>query len=321
LLLRSYELWERLVRDSGDDLMTLCGGLFPRGPDTATVAGSLLASRAWDLPHELLDAAGRPSALPDGRACPTVRSGCSRLRPGWCARTTPSGPTCGWRSGPAPTSASASRCCRGRRRRPGARHDGRRHVRRGAARRRAGRLGTAAARRPGRADHVERQITYWFQPAGGTAPYVGHPIWIHDDGAGTQAYGFPALDGPLGGVKTAFFRGGAECTPETIDREVHDSEVEAVRRHVARLLPGATDRFLRAVTCMYSNTPDHHFVVARHPGYERVTVACGFSGHGFKFVPVIGEVLADLATTGTTEHPVELFDPRRPSVTGAQVTA
>jgi sarcosine oxidase len=67
---------------------------------------------------------------------------------------------------------------------------------------------------------------------------------------------------------------------------------------------------------MYSNTPDHHCVVARHPRHDRVTVACGFSGHGFKFVPVVGEVLADLATTGTTAHPIELFDPRRPALAG-----
>jgi sarcosine oxidase len=57
--------------------------------------------------------------------------------------------------------------------------------------------------------------------------------------------------------------------------------------------------------------PDQHFVIANHPEHPQVTVACGFSGHGFKFVPVVGEVLADLATTGSTPHPISLFDPRR----------
>jgi sarcosine oxidase len=65
---------------------------------------------------------------------------------------------------------------------------------------------------------------------------------------------------------------------------------------------------------MYSNTPDQHFVVAQHPEHSNVTVACGFSGHGFKFVPVVGEVVADLATTGSTAHPIGLFDPRRPAL-------
>jgi sarcosine oxidase len=74
------------------------------------------------------------------------------------------------------------------------------------------------------------------------------------------------------------------------------------------------DRLLAAVACMYTTTPDEHFVIATHPRHERVTVACGFSGHGFKFVPVVGEILADLALTGATEHPIALFDPRRPAL-------
>jgi sarcosine oxidase len=62
---------------------------------------------------------------------------------------------------------------------------------------------------------------------------------------------------------------------------------------------------------MYTTTPDEHFVIATHPGHENVTIACGFSGHGFTFVPVVGEILADPATSGSTSHPIALFDPRR----------
>lgn len=65
---------------------------------------------------------------------------------------------------------------------------------------------------------------------------------------------------------------------------------------------------------MYTTTPDEHFVLAKHPDHANVTVACGFSGHGFKFVPVIGEVLADLAIDGATSHPIALFDPARCAV-------
>jgi sarcosine oxidase len=86
---------------------------------------------------------------------------------------------------------------------------------------------------------------------------------------------------------------------------------DQARRH----LPDLPGTFLRAKTCLYSNTPDEHFVIAPHPAHDAVTVACGFSGHGFKFVPVVGEILADLATTGTTRHPIGLFDPSR--LTGA----
>jgi sarcosine oxidase len=80
------------------------------------------------------------------------------------------------------------------------------------------------------------------------------------------------------------------------------------------VLPTLPGRYLTAATCMYTTTPDQHFVIAQHPRHAAVTVACGFSGHGFKFVPVVGEILADLATTGTTKHPIALFDPRRPAL-------
>jgi sarcosine oxidase len=80
-------------------------------------------------------------------------------------------------------------------------------------------------------------------------------------------------------------------------------------------MPTLPGKFLRAATCMYTNTTDEHFAISRHPAHERVVVACGFSGHGFKFVPVVGEVLADLVTEGATAHPIALFDPAR--LTGA----
>jgi sarcosine oxidase len=82
--------------------------------------------------------------------------------------------------------------------------------------------------------------------------------------------------------------------------------------HLKAVVPSLPGRFLRAAPCLYTNTPDEHFVIGIHPRHPEVSVACGFSGHGFKFVPVVGEVLADLVTTGSTAHPIGLFDPRRP---------
>jgi sarcosine oxidase len=162
---------------------------------------------------------------------------------------------------------------------------------------------------------VERQVMYWFQPDTGVDRFTAdrHPVWIHGDGA-LQSYGFPAMDGPDGGVKVAFFRHGEVTTAETIDREVHPDEVEFIAEHLRSLFPTLPGRLLAAVPCLYTLTPDHHFVIATHPRHDRVTVACGFSGHGFKFVPVVGEILADLALTGTTSHPIALFDPRRPAL-------
>ena len=87
--------------------------------------------------------------------------------------------------------------------------------------------------------------------------------------------------------------------------------------HLAGILPTLPGQFLTAATCMYTTTPDEHFVIAQHPEHPQVSVACGFSGHGFKFVPVVGEILADLATTGSTAHPIGLFDPSRPALSAA----
>jgi sarcosine oxidase len=160
---------------------------------------------------------------------------------------------------------------------------------------------------------IERQVQYWFQPTGGVTPFLPdrHPIYVWEDAQGSQIYGFPAIDGPDGGAKVAFFRRGIPTTPETLDTAVHDDEVRAMAFDAGLRLPDLPGTFLRGEPCLYSNTPDEHFIIAHHPKHDGVTVAAGFSGHGFKFVPVVGEILADLSTTGTTGHPIGLFDPRR----------
>ena len=84
-----------------------------------------------------------------------------------------------------------------------------------------------------------------------------------------------------------------------------------MRDFVAPRMPDLPGTLLESVTCMYTNTPDEHFVIARHPTRDRAVVACGFSGHGFKFMPVVGEIVADLVTGGRTAHPIGLFDPAR----------
>jgi sarcosine oxidase len=168
----------------------------------------------------------------------------------------------------------------------------------------------------GVAFQVERQVQYWFAPTGGIEPFRPdrHPIYIWEDTEGVQIYGFPAIDGPDGGAKVAFFRRGVPTTPQSIDRTAHPAEIAAMAAQTAPRLPALAGRFLRARPCLYTTTPDEHFVIARHPAHDHVTVACGFSGHGFKFVPVVGEILADLATTGTTAYPIGLFDPGRPAL-------
>ena len=158
---------------------------------------------------------------------------------------------------------------------------------------------------------VERQVMYWLDPIGGASRFEDHPIFIYENASGIHVYGLPAIDGPRGGVKVGFARNGIACTPDTIDRVVHEREITEIRARVAELLPALAGKCLHAATCMYSNTPDRHFVIGRHPQCADVIMACGFSGHGFKFVPVVGEILADLAMDRATDHPIALFDPQR----------
>lgn len=162
---------------------------------------------------------------------------------------------------------------------------------------------------------VERQILFWFQPSGGVKPFLPDrfPIFIWEAEQGATPYGFPSIDGPEGGVKVAFHRAPtpSACTQQTINRTVHENEIRQMRNAIASRIPSLNGTFLEAVTCMYTNTPDHDFVIALHPKHPQVAIACGFSGHGYKFCSVVGEILADLVERGETRHAISLFSPDR----------
>jgi sarcosine oxidase len=311
LLLRAEELWADVEARSGRDVVRYTGGLMIGRADSRTVAGSLASARQWDLAHELLDAAALRARFPTlspaddevalyedkaGFVVPEASVAAHlQLAAAAGAELHHEEPVTGW-------SATG---------------DGVR-VHTGAGVYTAGQLVVCpGAWAPelladlGVPFAIERQVQYWFAPRGPIEPFLPsrHPIYVWEAEADRQFYGFPG--DPADGVKVAFFRGGRICTPETIDRTVHPDEIEAMAGFVSSRIPDLAGTFLRAVTCMYTNTPDEHFVIARHPGHERVVVACGFSGHGFKFVPVVGEIVADLVTDGLTRHPIGLFDPSR----------
>ncbi|TPG31182.1 N-methyl-L-tryptophan oxidase [Mycolicibacterium hodleri] len=311
LLLRSYELWEKLARDSGREVYRVTGGLFSGSPDCVTVSGSRRAAEEWSLPHEVFEATEVNSrfpnfALPQGDiAVYEAMAGFARPE-----ITVQAHIDLAVREGA--TLNFGERVCDWTETADGVR------VTTDRASYTAGQLvicpGAWAPQLLAEFNipiTIERQVLYWLDPIGGTAAFENQPIFIHENASGMQVYGFPAIDGPAGGVKVAFFRKGVVCTPESIDRVVHPQEIAEMRADVSGLLPALDGPCLHSATCMYSNTPDEHFVIARHPDTVNVTVACGFSGHGFKFVPVVGEVLADLAMTGATDHPIDLFDPLR----------
>jgi sarcosine oxidase len=131
------------------------------------------------------------------------------------------------------------------------------------------------------------------------------PVFIAETAAGAF-YGVPALDSR--GLKVARHYGEAELPgPEAVGREVLPGDEAPVRAFTREYLPDADGPRLDASVCRYTLTPDRHFVIDAHPEVAGVVVAAGFSGHGFKFAPVVGEVLAELALDGRTRWPVELF--------------
>ena len=147
-----------------------------------------------------------------------------------------------------------------------------------------------------------RQYVVHFEPQAPerfSAP--GFPAFIWDVAEG-EVYGIPYLPGS--GFKVGGHDPGEPCTPETARRTVTAEEIENVRSIFERCLPGCATTMSMAATCLYTVTPDRHFIIDRHPEHPQVSYAAGFSGHGFKFGPTIGEVLADLAIEGSSRHDV-----------------
>ena len=317
LVLRAYELWEQLERETDRELMSLVGGLMVGPRDGALVSGSVASADAHGLPYEILEAPELKRRYPIFEPDPNVvalyeeRAGFVRPEAGVRAHLDGAaalGADLRFEEGITYWEATSS----------GVRVE----TERGAYE--AERLiVSAGAWAPqlladlGLPLEVTRQILFWFHPEGGVESYAPErvPIWIYEPDDGNMFYSFPAVDGEQS-VKAAFFRAdGKPADPETIDRDVHDEEVEFIRGYLARHVPSLNGAFVAAKTCLYTNTPDEHFVIATHPEHPQVAIAAGFSGHGYKFCSVVGEILADLATEGGTDHPIGLFSPAR--LTGA----
>jgi len=160
---------------------------------------------------------------------------------------------------------------------------------------------------------VLRKSLFWYQPE--AAVRRNHaagslPCFAFDTPTGFF-YGFPAIDDR--GVKIAEHTGGTPVAdPLAIDREIDAGERMRVEAALAAHLPGVCGPLTEHAACLYTMSPDGHFVVGLHPQHARVVIAAGFSGHGFKFASVMGEILADLALDGKTVHPIGFLSPERP---------
>ncbi len=306
IIQRAYELWEQLEDESGRDLFLQSGGVMVGPPDSTLVTGAELSARMHHLPYERLSPAEVTERFPaltpaeDTIAIWDSRAGI--LFPEDCVRShldiaRANGadlrfdePVRSWEPD----------------------GDGVR-LRTGKGEYSAGKLLlSAGAWIPGLMNgvslplEVERQVLVWFEPKDNPGHFAPDrcPIFLWDHGQDRHFYGFPNMGT---GVKVALMHQGEETEPDSLDREVSQQDEDAVRAMLERYLPSANGPALSAQVCMFTNTPDTHFLIDFHPEAPQTLVASPCSGHGFKFAGAIGEILAELLADGRSRLNIELF--------------
>jgi len=313
LVLRAYDLWKQLERDTQTQLLTATGGLFLGTENSDVVRGSLLSASQHNLAHEVLDAKEIqrrfPVLRPRADHCAVFEKAAGFLRPeaavaahlGLAAQHGATlhfeEPTVDWTT----TAGGTVRVVSAK------------------ATYEADHLVIASGAwandllKLSLPLHVRRHVMAWFDPLETIQNFSPSrfPVYIWRTGDKTVFYGFPATDCENCGVKAAMHSGGDVCTAESLDREIHDRDITEIREQLATFIPSLNGKLLHAATCMYTMTPDEHFIVSQHPEYAQVTIACGFSGHGFKFSTVLGETLADLVLEGHTKYPIDFLSAQR----------
>jgi sarcosine oxidase len=160
---------------------------------------------------------------------------------------------------------------------------------------------------------VTTEISGYFQPDHPDAFQPGRfPLFIqHLRDTTSNGCGFPDLGH---GVKLILDRTGAITDPDLHSDEVSTTQLDRLNSYVAGVVPALAGTLIEIVPCRYTMTPDEHFIIDQHPDSPRIIIASPCSGHGFKFAPAIGQILADLATTGETTFDISRFRLGRPAL-------
>jgi sarcosine oxidase len=309
MLRAAWELWPQIEREAGEPgapaaLMQVTGGLYIGRRGSAVLEGSLKSAETHGLAHELLDAAETKRRFPvlnvddDMAALHEPLAGILfpekcvdahlRLAERHGAELHFDERVTGWSSDGSGVSVTTNR-----------------------GRYLADRLVIAAgAWLPKLAPElnlpltIERNVLFWFEPTAQPELFAPDrlPVWIAELDDEHAFYGFPTLPGQ--GAKVSRHHGGNRVDPDTVDREASEADEQPVREFMTRYMPLANGRRLDSRVCMYTNTPDFHFVLDFHPDDDRVVIASPCSGHGFKFSSVIGSIAADLALVGHTQFEI-----------------
>jgi sarcosine oxidase len=307
LLRRAYALWRELERASGERLLLITGGIDAGAEGSATVRGSLASCALHNLPHEQLDAAAIARRYP-GYRLPEDMVGvyqpdAGMLDPERCVVA----------------HAAAARAL-GAEVRTGERvthwhaEDGgvRVETNQGVYRSRklvitAGPWARSLVPSLNELAVPERQVVLWTEPLV-PAHFSASAFPVFNMAAPEgRYYGYPAHDGHGFKIGKYHHRSERVDDPDHMDRESHAEDEAVLRAGVRRYFPDADGPTLALQTCLFTNSPDEHFILDVLPGASDVAVAAGFSGHGFKFCSVVGEIMADLALDGATRHDVSMF--------------
>lgn len=307
LVRRAYELWHQLENAAGERLLVTTGSLRAGDPEGEYFQGAVAACREHNIPYEVLSGpeTGRrfPGCNFGGDMAVVYQADGGFLLPERCIVNHVN------------AALEAGAEIHGRERVLEWEPSGEGvTVRTARASYRAARLvvtaGAWAAKiAPALARYAvpERQAMGWFQPR---RPELFRPAAFPVFGlnvAEGRCYGFPSYGIPGLKIGRSHHRHETVTDPDHLDREIHPEDEAALRIFVERYFPEAAGPALSLKACMYTNSPDGHFILDVHPDHPQVSLAAGFSGHGFKFASVIGEIMADLAMCGETAHDLSLF--------------
>ncbi|MGB9966406.1 N-methyl-L-tryptophan oxidase [Halobacterium hubeiense] len=307
LVERAYELWDDLAEDTGRDIIHRTGSIDAGPEDNAVFAGSKRSCEKHDIPHEVLTGAEVNERFP-GYALPEEYRAVYQPDGGFVVPE---------QAIIAHTEAAQAN---------GAEIRARERVRNwtetndGGVRVRTDRgvyIADALVLAAGAWNYKltdaleglavpERQALGWFQPeTPATFTPEKFPVWNLSVPEG-RFYGFPVYDVP--GFKIGKYHHRQEdVDPDEFSREPDREDETVLRDATEKYFPDAAGPTMGLSTCLFTNSPDEHFILDTLPNHPQVAVGAGFSGHGFKFASAIGEVLADLAMTGESDLSIDLF--------------
>ena len=308
LVQRAQTLWHELEEISGETLFIHTGGLSLGRPDSLVVRGALLAAQRFGLEHEVLDAAGVQQRFPAihlsddmigvhdpaaGFLLPerAILAHAAAARAHGAEVRTQEAIT-GWQA-----TADGVEV-----------HTARRVYR---AERIVFTAGAWMAELLADLNlplEVTRQVVGWFEPdAPAQFEPDQFPVWLlQPPGDPEYFYGLPRY-GPPGLKLGRMYHHQSAVSPATLRRTTDESDETLLRSCVGPYFPDANGRALQLMTCMFTTTPDQHFIIDAHPRHPNVTLVSACSGHGFKFASAVGEVAAELALDGRSQHDVEMF--------------